>query len=164
MRIPKIRRVTRFRGLYRALVATARQLGYEYRLIDGINGYHFGYTTAGDNRRIEIGRDLTLTAKIIILSHEIGHALDHIHDPPGVKELLEMLVDWEAFKLTPQYYEREKTAWLHGKNLLEQMGGYSAVRSHFTVTRRNCLRRYYYRMRKYAGRNTTADIRRPRSM
>ncbi len=156
-------RINRLRGLYRALVATARQLGYEYRLIDGTNGYHVCYVSNG-NRRIEIGRDLALTDKTVILSHEIGHALDHMHNPPEVKEVVAMLAEWETYELTPEYYEREKAAWLHAQNLLEQMGGYSAVRSRFTVKKRRCLRRYYYRMRKHADRNTTASIRRPRSV
>lgn len=171
MKILKTKRAGRLRGLYRALIATARQLGYEYHLISGTNGYHT-YSIASNNkgqmgignRHIRIGRDLVLTDKIATLSHEIGHALDRIHDPPEVEEVAAMLLDWKAFELTPQYYEREKAAWLHAKNLLNQMGGYSAVRNRFIVVRRNCLRRYYYRMRKHATRDATTDTRRSRSV
>lgn len=145
----------RLRGLYKVLIATARSLGYKFHLVGGESGTHTGFP--GQKKIIEVGKDQPLPDKIVYLAHEIGHALDFIHDTPKVGEVITVLKNWEAYRLSDKYYQREKSAWRHAKSMLENMKGYKVVKVRFGQLRTRGLASYYKQMRSNQLGNSTTD-------
>jgi len=127
-------------GLYRALITTTKVLGYKYSLMPGENGVHRGFPN--QEKKIMVGRELDLIGKIVILSHELGHALDIQLKPFSMAETLSAIIDWERYITGKRYYARERRAWELGKTLLKNMGRYEDVSKHFNVLRKKSLRAY----------------------
>lgn len=152
-----LRKTSHLRSLYRALIVTARSLGYKYKLVSSDTGKHFGYPN--QEKAIHIGRDQPLTDKVILLAHEIGHGLDLSYNPFPVNELVEMLINWDTYETGRIYYKREKAAWKHAKDTLSLMGGFKLVKPRFQQLRKRGLSAYYRRMIKAQNGNTTANSR-----
>lgn len=144
------RQIKHLRALYRALILLARRVGYKHESVTGDNGWHKGgYSGTGGKKTIGIGRDQALVDKVIIMAHEVGHALDMIETPVTIKEYLLVIRNWENYRKSTHYYRREKAAWAQAKRLLSNMGGYKAVALRFRQLRTRNLAEYYRQMRKH---------------
>jgi hypothetical protein len=141
------RKTSHLQALFTALTTAAKTLGYKCHAVPGRNGQHHGYPH--QEKEIFVGRDQSLTDRIVVLAHEIGHALDLFRVPISMMEMIAITLGWEKYKLSREYYERERQAWCHAERLLRNMGGYKAVRTRFKRLKEEGLSAYYQLMTEH---------------
>lgn len=137
-----------------SLIYTATNMGYKYSLVKGKGGSHCGYP--GQIKKIQIGKNQPRVDKVIILAHEIGHALDLMYNPLTVQEVKILLEDWEEYEKSDKFYTREKDSWRRGRSLLLNLGAYKMTRDRFYELREEGLRSYYNQLRLNLNESTVA--------
>lgn len=128
-------------GGIKNLIKLARLAGYEIIWTPGRNGACLYWAN-----KIEIGRGLSNTEKLVVLAHEIGHTFDYAQNKPDLQELVTLLEFWENYSHGERYFQREKSAWKYGKYLLEQIGVWPTVKSRFMGYRKKALAAYKKRL------------------
>lgn len=135
----------------RALVKLARLAEYELKWVPGHNGECYFWL-----RKIEMGRDLPMTEKLVVLAHEIGHVFDYTNSFPQVEELTMMFEFPDQYSLGPIYFDREKKAWDYAEYLLNYIGILSTIQTNFQSYKTKSLGAY--RSRMYRAKRSGASI------
>lgn len=124
------------RATFRAQKVFAKNLGYVYKDVSGNSGFH--KTNTVNFFEIHIGRDQSLEDRVITFAHELGHALDIIHNPMTMDEKS----GWAVQGICPELLTREASAWKYGWKLLQDMRCASYVKERFDVMEADGLLSY----------------------
>lgn len=124
----------------RELVKVSRAANFKISWIAGRNGHCYFW-----GNKIEIGIDLPIYDKIIVLAHELGHVLDYTDNPPGVDEVITILKFNDIYLSGESYYLREKSAWEYAAQILNQIGAWHKVEVRFLQCKKSALASYKIR-------------------
>lgn len=136
MLLTPIKKYRYLRATHRAMKVYTKRLGYTYVTPKGANGHH---RTDGDAiKEIIVGRDQSLEDRVIILAHELGHAMDFTHNPMTLQECMDNMDG----TITASRVAREVIAWEYGKTLLTDMKCFHYVQERFIEYKRIALGGY----------------------
>lgn len=118
------------------MIIYTKRLGYRYESVPGSSGEH--HTNINSANKITIGKDNSLENRVIIFSHELGHALDFVHTPVTIEESTDSMNN----KITSGRVVREVSAWEYGEQLLKDMNCYKYVQGRFVERKQSALLGY----------------------
>ncbi len=143
-------------GGLRSLIKLARVANYEIVWIHGHNGHCYYWAN-----KIELGKHLPNSEKLVVLAHELGHIFDYTDNPPSIDEVVSMLKFADAYQVGTAYYNREVSAWGYAQYLLEQIGCWDVARPKFEACKSVALAAY--KLRKDAAEKNGTNIPEPKA-
>ncbi len=120
-----------------SLIKLSKRGGYVVKWIPGRGG-NFSYW----NKLIEVGQDLNSIEKIIVLSHEFGHALEWAANFPGTEEIILMVKFLKIYRVSEQYLRREEKAWEFAELTLKNLQIFDTIEDNFNIFKSECLQAY----------------------
>lgn len=127
----------RLRGLYQALIATGKKLGFRLIVVSGTGGECRGFVE--NDKFFRLGREQSLEDKVIVLSYLVGVALDMIKSPPTIDEVWDMVDKDIPYSSTPKFLQRRKNSWQYAKEVLVKMAGFKHVQERLIQLRRRSI-------------------------